>query len=60
MTCTHFRPGPTNPEICKWWIMPPPTIETMWTPFCASTLRLNKECPSEGRNPQEQEEDSFE
>ena len=60
--CSHFRPGPINPGICRWWMAPPPVMAWPWEPFCCSTMRVDPRCPTEGRHPREMdtEEDSFE
>jgi hypothetical protein len=55
-----FKPSVINPALCRWWVVPPKDVETVWKPFCCHNLRMGLECPTAGRNFQEQEEDSFE
>jgi hypothetical protein len=54
-----FRPSTTNPSVCRWWMMPPKTIETLWLPFCCHSLRMGSKCPTEGMNPYPTEEDGY-
>jgi hypothetical protein len=56
--CTSFKPSAFNPAICKYRYMVIHGEDEECG--CASTLYHGKICPTHGRNPQEQEEDSFE
>lgn len=59
-TCKgYFLPSAQDPMVCRWWLTPPWKLETTVEPFCCCTMRLGKECPTAGRNPYPQEEDSF-
>lgn len=53
-----FKPSACNPAICKFRYMVIHADNEEHA--CVSTLYYGKTCPTQGRNPQEQEEDSFE
>lgn len=55
-----WRPGPVQPHLCRWWVVPPKTIETAWVPFCCHSQRLDKHCPTNGHNPYPSEDDGWE
>jgi len=56
--CHSFKPSAINPAICRWWFTGRNLEQEIH--YCGCPSYAGKECPSQGRNPQEQEEDSFE
>jgi len=58
--CDKWRPSLDRPELCRWWMVAPESLETKWEPFCCYPGRLDMECPTMGQNPYGDEEDSFE